>query len=1134
MLIFLYIPGTLKNTAILFDNIASIGWVGLASFFLWFALIYSEKKKILESKIFYFIICIIPLLLIYKKWTGFLTVDYIEEFWGWAGIWSNTIWPKIFYFYYLTFTGIGLYFIYQFGRKARELFKKKQSQIIFFTALISLVLSTLIEVLLPELGLAKLPSLANIITLIWAGGLVYAMVKYKLMSVTPGVAAEKILSTMADSLLLLDQKGKIVTANEALRNITGYTENEIKGRTIDLFFMENDFCCTLLSKSFNRNSILNHELYLKTKNGDNIPVLISSSTITNETGDLSGIVCIIRDITDRKHTEENLRKSQEEATSMFQNSPLAGIYHDGNGIILDINYRFTRLFGYSPEEIIGRNINEGMIFPEGETVKESNYLTKLTLEGKDIEHETIRKKKDGTLVPVIITVAPILNQQENQTVIAFYQDRTRYKQALEKITESEKKYHTLFDNMPAAYYRSDKNGNLLMMNPAGVKMLGFQYLSEVIGKNLAKELYYKPEDRKLFLKTLRENKGSIKGYEVTLKTKYGEPLIVSTNSQYYYNEAGDIEGVEGIFIDITERKKTEEAFKKSREEFASLFVSSPEALVYVDEKSRVLDINPRFTELFGYTKKELKGKNINNGLIHPEERIKEAEYLYEKSLVSNYYNYETIRKRKNGSTLPVSVSSSTVIIDGQPKGRIVSYSDITISKHNELIQQVLYNISKAANSTIPINLLYKMIHKELSKLINTNNFYIALLDKGKINFPYNVDELKHIHHPREIDHQSLITYIFETGGPVYVNQKNIRENPILEKYKKWFGKQRKAWLGVPLKIEEETIGAVVVQSYNNPDCYSPEDIRLLEFISSQISIAIKRKLDEEAILKSQQEFLTLFRSNPEAAVYTDEKGNVININSRFTELFGYSLAEMKGKNIDSGLIQPPGMIEEAKELTYKGISKDYVGVETVRKKKDGTLIPVYISGSPVIVNDELKGTIAVYYDISERKEAEEQLKKLSRIDSLTGCYNRRYGLELIERQIKLSNRNQSPLLLAFFDIDNFKYINDRYGHLEGDAVLKMVTNLFKENLREVDIICRVGGDEFLLLFPDSSLQEAPLIRVRLLDALLRVNREKNKEYKIQFSIGFSEYSPDNPVNLDELIAVADHQMYEEKRKRKKI
>jgi diguanylate cyclase (GGDEF)-like protein len=172
-------------------------------------------------------------------------------------------------------------------------------------------------------------------------------------------------------------------------------------------------------------------------------------------------------------------------------------------------------------------------------------------------------------------------------------------------------------------------------------------------------------------------------------------------------------------------------------------------------------------------------------------------------------------------------------------------------------------------------------------------------------------------------------------------------------------------------------------------------------------------------------------------------------------------------------------------------------------------------------------------DIKKRKKAEEKLKKLVRIDSLTGgCYSRGYGLELLDRQIKLSRRNKSSLLLAFLDIDGFKEINDNFGHDEGDEVLKESVELFKSTLRETDIICRMGGDEFLLIFSGNSLKEASLIRSRLEKNLSQLNKRIKKDYQIKFSMGFSEYLPDKPKALDELINIADQRMYEEKKKNK--
>jgi len=162
----------------------------------------------------------------------------------------------------------------------------------------------------------------------------------------------------------------------------------------------------------------------------------------------------------------------------------------------------------------------------------------------------------------------------------------------------------------------------------------------------------------------------------------------------------------------------------------------------------------------------------------------------------------------------------------------------------------------------------------------------------------------------------------------------------------------------------------------------------------------------------------------------DENSNILNINPRFTELFGYTLDEVKGKNLDGGIIHPPGKMEEGKRLTKKAL-KGYFYYETIRKKKDGTLFPVSVSGSNILIDGHVKGILGIYINITERKKLEEELKKLARFDNLTGSCNRGYGLALLDRQLKLAKRNKTKILLAYLDVDNFKDINDSFGHEEG-------------------------------------------------------------------------------------------------------
>jgi transcriptional regulator with GAF, ATPase, and Fis domain len=167
------------------------------------------------------------------------------------------------------------------------------------------------------------------------------------------------------------------------------------------------------------------------------------------------------------------------------------------------------------------------------------------------------------------------------------------------------------------------------------------------------------------------------------------------------------------------------------------------------------------------------------------------------------------------------------------------------------MQRVLYKISQAANSPISLKQLYKTIHKELGTIIDTTNFYIALVDEkeDKIYFPYYQDE-KDDNFPiiNFSTSNTLTTYVIKTGKPL-LNDNNQYEEMINQGILSPNGSTtpQSIWLGAPLKIEDKVIGAMVIQSYTNPNLYSERDIKLMEFVSSQVATAIERKSSEEKI-----------------------------------------------------------------------------------------------------------------------------------------------------------------------------------------------------------------------------------------------------------------------------------------------
>jgi len=310
--------------------------------------------------------------------------------------------------------------------------------------------------------------------------------------------------------------------------------------------------------------------------------------------------------------------------------------------------------------------------------------------------------------------------------------------------------------------------------------------------------------------------------------------------------------------------------------------------------------------------------------------------------------------------------------------------------------------------------------------------------------------------------------------------------------------------------------------------------KALRFLGTHVDITL-RKETEEALRESEEKFYSISSSAHDAIFFIDNDDNISYCNKAAIEMFGYSEEEMLNKELHK-LIVPAKYFKDHNKgfRTFQKTGKGPAIGETLELsaiRKNGEEFPVALSLSAV----KLKGkwnAIGIIRDISQRKEVEEKLEKLARIDSLTGCYSRGHGLELLDRHIKLSQRSKSPLLLAFLDIDKFKLINDNFGHDEGDIALKEVVKLFKSTLREVDIICRMGGDEFLLIFPDNSLKDASLIRERLNKNLTKLNYSLKKPYKIELSVGLSCYDPANPQPMDELIRIADENMYEEKKKKK--
>jgi diguanylate cyclase (GGDEF)-like protein/PAS domain S-box-containing protein len=583
-------------------------------------------------------------------------------------------------------------------------------------------------------------------------------------------------------------------------------------------------------------------------------------------------------------------------------------------------------------------------------------------------------------------------------------------------------------------------------------------------------------------------------------------------------------------------KTTEEDLKKNQQELANLFDSSPAALVFTDEKSNIINVNRRFTELFGYTLDEVKGRNSNEGFIHPSNKKEEGMNLDKIAASKGYFDYESVRKKKDGTLFPVLLSGSAIKIDGKLRGMLGVYFDIT--KRKKIREELEESKEKyrllLENQT---DLVVKIDTK--GRFLFVNPSYCETFGKTEEELLGN-KFMPLVHKDDREATAKAMENLYKPPYTCYVEQRAKTKDG-------W------RWLAWADKSVLDKDGKVVAIVGVGRDITEHKQNEKLQQVLYNIS-------------KAANSPISLGQLYP---IIHKELGNIIDTSNFFIALVDYQKDEVyfpyfvDEKDKDFPIIY----FSETNSLTVYVIKTDQPLLVDYKKLKKmiaqrelnivGTITDKSIwLGVPLKVEDRVIGVMAVQSytnsklysekDIKimefvsnqiataiERKRMEEELKKLAHYDTLTGAYNRGYGLELLQRQLKLSKRDKSPLLLAYSDLDNLKDINDEFGHDEGDKAMVQVAKLFKSILREVDIITRMGGDEFLLIFLDSSLNEIPIIRKRLGKELVRLNQISKKPYEIDFSTGFSNYDPDNPQLMDELIRIADQNMYKEKKRKNK-
>ena len=688
-------------------------------------------------------------------------------------------------------------------------------------------------------------------------------------------------------------------------------------------------------------------------------------------------------------------------------------------------------------------------------------------------------------------------------------------------------YRDLFERVPIGLYRSTPNGEIVDVNPALVRMLGYPDKDTLLAES-AGRLYAAAESRDRWTAQM-EATGTVSGFEAQWRRRDGTPIWVVENTYAVRNAEGVITYYEGSAEEITARREAEAKLAEEKERFEQLFAASPEAVVLCANDATVLRVNNEFTRLFGFTEDEAIGRNIDQLVAEGLNGLHEHACDVTKSVSGGETAFvETKRRRKNGELVDVSILGRAIVVDGEQIALYAIYRDITerVAMEEELATEKarFEQLFAAAPEAIVLcanDGAILRVNEEFTRLFG----HSADEALGK-----NVDELVAPDGEGIQDEARGITRQIAEGQSSFVEtQRRHKDGRLIHV----------SILGKPILIEGDQVAVYGI--------YRDITARVL----AETAVAATRRKVES--LHGAAGALSEAETEDEVYRITVEAAEGV---------LGFSLGVL--------------CILEEDAFVCQGVSSQIELEELGRRKVDpaGIAVQALESGKPVIVNEPNPtqlpngmpsssqslicapiGEIGIFqagsneigaFDEEDgrllaillghtavaatRLRLQEQLIRQARHDALTGVFNRHYFNELIAQEVLRASRYEHPIGLIMIDVDRFKEINDRYGHQTGDVVLKEIASVLQETVRVTDMIVRYGGDEFLVVLTETGV-EAEEVAVRIRSAVRQNDRLREiSGFDVSVSVGSIFWHPTSDFPIEEALARADARMYEDKRK----
>lgn len=635
------------------------------------------------------------------------------------------------------------------------------------------------------------------------------------------------------------ETGKYVDANDSFLKALGYSREEIIGKTSDdiQIFADIEDSNKYIRLISRLRKIKDYAVRVKTRNGEEKSYLFSAEAIPFN--DARYLLTTFRKTEPVGH-KDTLQQGgifDEIFETVSSYLALFGFDQNKNLYIIDLNSKVEQVEFLRKEDVIGKSISETPLINRFKLIELLEHI-RITGDAHKLAASPTGDDSEGYYMGFPLTSGNIVITWEPGNMQKNLDDIYKQGVAFEKFA----------DMLPEMVYEVDLKGRVLFGNKRGLNFFG--YSKEDIEKGLYVSQLF-PESYEQMVKNLSTivEPGQTSSNEYIARRKDGMRIPIMTHS--FATFLGDkIINYRGVITDISRQKEYEAHIIREKAFLENIYNSIPAAIVITNSTGIISMVNREFTNLFQFTPEEAVNRNIND-LIVPDDLKEEAQLVDNLAEMNMRETRQTVRKGKDGRSIQVSLVASAIIINKETVAHLGVYHDITSERKNHLLQEILYNISNAALKQYDIQEIYPIIVHELSKIWDTNNFFIALYDKTSdtLSLPFFSDEKDNFY---EIPTKSTITgWVIKQNKSVLLKENDLRELEEAGEIE-LIGTPCKVWMGVPLRVESNIIGVMCLQDYNDEAKFMQDDLYIMEFIANQIAMTLQRRMMLDNLINARQ------------------------------------------------------------------------------------------------------------------------------------------------------------------------------------------------------------------------------------------------------------------------------------------